>query len=316
MIKSRAKKIVDYKAIDLSQYTKNFTVDQALLEKDMNRILRGYSKKVEADKVESGDMVTLSCKSENSKYNKENLVIPVGRGMFSKELEKDMIGKGKEAENHCKCDGVDVAYKISRIVRTILPELTDQGVASLGMEDVKSVADLRRYCINKQVDNYVLDAEEADMASALLWQTVAAESEFIYDPEELKLEEEAAIKNLQEMENRPEEPADEDQEEFFEDEEENAPEMDMEAFFKQISVTELETAVIGRQMMLEKGKNLSKADYQAYIEKRKKLYPELSEAQLLEKYPEKKYYIETYAEYFCLEMDAYVAEYFKKTVNA
>lgn len=59
------------------------------------------------------------------------------------------------------------------MTRTVLPELTDEIVASFQMEGISTVSDLRRYCVGKQVETFLLEDEVPDTASAFVWQEVA-----------------------------------------------------------------------------------------------------------------------------------------------
>lgn len=108
-LKSKALKVFDYTTVDIDDFIPEFTPDEEAMKKDMERIFRAYGGKTAAETVEAGDMIVLTCTSEAPKFNKKNITVPVGKGLYSKELEDKLIGV-KSGEEFCvTVDGKEVS---------------------------------------------------------------------------------------------------------------------------------------------------------------------------------------------------------------
>ena len=314
-LKSKALEIRDYHTIDISQFIYGFTVDEAQYQKDLERVLKRYGRKEEARTVSEGDTVTLCCRSENPRYQKDNVTVPVGRGLFSEVLEAQMIGLPVGETRVFDLDGTNVTLTVTKAVHTVLPELTDETVAAFGMDGVSNLAELRKYCIAKQVDAFLLEAENPDMASAYVWQELARNCRIQRDPSEEASIRARAEKRLQDMpvSFAPEEA--EAVEAAEEDEEIEADgAFDQEQMLK-IFLSELDLAAVGAELMARDGKELTVEDYEAYIAKLCEAYPDRSEAEIRADHGMEAYAIEHYADYLAQVLDGYVAACFKEVLT-
>ena len=311
-LKTKALEIRDYHSIDISRFIYGFSVDEARYQKDLERILKRYGRKEEARTVSEGDTVTLCCRSENPRFQKDNVTVPVGKGLFSKALEAKMIGLPVGETRTFDLDGTAVTLTVTNAIHTVLPELRDETVASFGMEGVSTVAELRRYCIGKQVDAFLLEAENPDEASAYVWQELAKTCRILRDPgEEIRVRARAE-KRLRDMSDGTE------QEEAEEAEEgENAGEagsFDHDQMM-QIFLSELDLAAVGAELMARDGKALTVEDYEAYVAKLCEAYPDRSEAEIRAEHDRESYAIEHYADYLAKVLDGYVAVCFKEALT-
>lgn len=288
-LKSKALKIYDYRKVDISRFITGFTVDDAQLRRDLDRVLRRYGRKETARQVSEGDTVVLSCRSDAPKYQKENLTVPVGKGLFSRELEQQLVGLEAETEYTLAVESKPVTVCISRINHTVLPELTDENVNSFGMEGISTVADLRRWCVGKQVDGFLLEDENPDEAAAFVWQEVARRSRIQRDPEELALvsaRADAKVKALPDM---------------------GKEGMDPEQL-RQIFLYELDLAAVGAALMDQDGKCLTTEDYEGYLARLAEAYPDKTDAQIRAEHSQTDYPMEEYADYLAHSIVAYLAE--------
>lgn len=291
-LKSRAVEIYDYRRVDISDYITGFTVDEAQLQKDLDRVLRRFGCKEPARKVNEGDTVILTCRSAAERYNKAGITVPVGKGLFSRELERQLVGMELGETKSLTAEGEAVTVEISQITHTALPALTDENVAAFGMEGIRTVADLRRYCIGRQVETFLLEDENPDFASAFVWQEVAKHSRIDRDPDECARACERAEQKLQEVNACGEDGLDAD-------------------IFRNIFLNELDLAAVGAHLMARDGKTLTVSDYEAYLGKLAEAYPDRSRAELERENTMETFVISHYADYLATAIDAYVAETFK-----
>lgn len=319
-LKSKAVKVFDYKHLDLSEYIPEFTPDEEKLKKDMDRVLKAFGMKIEGESVEAGDMAVITCTSETPKFNKKGITVIVGKGYFSKELEEKLIGVKKGENFSIEADGALVNGTVDRIVRPVVPEMTDEGIAKLGMKGIRSVKDLKAFCVDKQIEKLLDEIEEADMASAYLWQKLSEESVFELDEEELKrADEEAAIKEKEMEAQRPvfetEEERIQFEKEYEEEYGEPYSEVDLSEFTKNMYRMELQLAAMGYEEALKQGTAATYEEYENYIDSIKNYYPNLTMEEMKVQFPVEKYIKERYNDIICKELDDYVHSEFKKKMN-
>ncbi len=319
-LKSKVTKVYDYKQTDIRKYIPDYTPDEAQLEKDIARVLKSHGEKVSPDTVEEGDMVTLSLESEAEKYNKSGLVVMVGKGLYSRELEKKLIGLEKSVPFTVTADGKEVRGTVEQIRRTIIPELTDENVAAFGMDGIMTVEDLKSYCVDRQLDRMLDDSEDMEMASAVLWQNLSENSEFVLDEGEVARAMELAEAKRVDLESqKPVFETKEEEEAFHKEFEEEFgepyQEMDIAAFVVDMYTMELKLAAMGCEKARREGSLLTEDDYEEYIRRHMEALPGESREEVLRKYTVEEFAKFEYNNLICDELDDYVRESFKKAMN-
>lgn len=294
-LKSRALQVVPYSTVDIGQYIPAFTPDEARIQKDILRQRNRHGKKAACDSVAAGDMVVLSCKSENPKFCKSGISISVGKGLFHRELEEKLIGLAVGVETKLQLSEAVVSVCVEKAVRTVLPELTDEEVASWGMEDVASVADLRRFCIARQIGDLILECEEADEAAAYIWQQVSNASRIVLDAQEEEAVLEEGKQRMAEMD--------------FEDDPAQTE------IVQRIFITGLRAAAIGQAWAESTGELKTRADYESYLRRHMEADPTLTPQTAEERHPLMDYLIDCYGDVFAQTIDRYVAECWGKVLN-
>lgn len=311
-LKSQALEIYDYRQVDISQFLTGFTPDEGQLKKDMDRWLRRYGKTVAAAKLESGDTAVLGCRSEKPRFNKSSVSVPVGKGLFDKELEKQMLGM-TPGETRTLCTGnTQVEVTLLSASRVQLPALTDEAIAALSAGEVQSVNQLRILCLGKQVEGFLLEDENPDMASAYVWQEVAKKSQFSRDPEECRLVDMQAEKRFQEVQAQYGQMVPEEQEELSEEEMDSFSANDFTVdTFRQIFFTELDIATIGQKILEQENALLTLEDYEARLTKLQEAYPGKTRQELMEQESLFRFATDYYADALAQRIDVYVSQRFK-----
>lgn len=317
-IKSRATEIYDYRKVDISQFLTGFVPDERQLNKDMNRWLRRYGKNVSVEQVEVGDTAVLRCHSSLPRFEKPSITVPVGKGLFDKELETQLAGMTVgETRTLFKAD-TPVEVTILSASRVQLPALTDETIATLGVEEIQSVKELRTLCLSKQVEGFLLEDENPDMASAYVWQEVAKNSRFERDEEECRLVDILAENRLKEVQAQYGQMDLEEQEELSEEEEEEEEEMASASAddltvdtFQQVFLTELDLATIGQEILRQENALLTQEDYEARLNKLQEAYPDKTRQQLMEQESPFRFAADYYADVLAQRIDAYVGQCFK-----
>lgn len=282
-LKSKVIKLHDYAAFDVSEFIPDFTVNEDKLEKDIHRQLAVRGTKVEADVVSDGDVVEISSESKMAKFNKPSVMINVGKGLFDKALETALVGmkKGEKKEVAAFGGKASANITVNRIIHTILPELAES-----------ELKEIRKECINRQIDRLIDEDEDADIASAMLCLKVVENSEFVFDDAEKAWVEEMIEEKI----------ADFDEEEILD-------------VLRDIHFSTFKTAVIGCDMAEAEDDVLTEEDYEKYIEKHLAYDENLNYKDVMEDNPRIQFMINRYAEKYIEVIDRFVAEEFKKALN-
>lgn len=295
-LKSKSENILDYHSIDISQYAIPLKADKERYERDVKNFCKRFAAKEEAAEIAPQDMATISCSSENPKFQKEHITIRVGLGLYSRELEEKLAGMAVGETKSFTVGSDSVTVTAEKSIREIIPELTDELVSNSGIPDVKTVKDVYAYCRYKQYDD-VLE-EPADEAGAYLAGEVLGHSSFDLDDGEL----EAASKIVSDAVNVEalSEMLDNDAGSFGD------KKQDVSGMIKQMAEHTLIAAVYAQSMTA-----LTKEDYEAYLDKLAVAREEPVE-EIRKNYPLVEYLINTYNEFFLDTIEAYVLHKLKE----
>ncbi len=164
-MRSKAIEILDYRTVPISAPLYIRGVDTQV-QTELHRLLNPYKELVQVDTVQPGDAVTLDLESGLAKFNRKGLSILVGKNLFDRELEAQLMGKGKEIFG-IAVQNTPVQVEIKSISRQVYPELTDELVRTkLGGTDAGSflsrlrkdvIARKQEEAINQEVQR-LLDA--------------------------------------------------------------------------------------------------------------------------------------------------------------
>lgn len=152
------------------------------LSTDIETVLLMHKGYTEVTKVEKNDIVTLSLKSELPKFNKENLGVNAGMGMFSQELEEALIGHSTGDSFTAEVQGKPVEVKIVGCKRLTVPELTDEFVKSLSIDAITTVDDYKKHLTEKKLEFY--HEGYTEMYALQLFSETCEKCEWDIDPEE------------------------------------------------------------------------------------------------------------------------------------
>ena len=302
-LNSRVKNVCDYRSIDISQFAVPLEPDQKRYERDLMNFCRVFAEKKEGSSVEKQDMVTMSCSSDNKKFQKEHLTVRVGLGLYSKELEEKITGMTKGETKTVMVGEDQVHVCIEKIVREIIPELTDELAVRSGIPGVESAEDARTYCRYKQYDEIL--EEPADEAFAYLAQRVLEGSQFELEEDELAEAEAMMIRSMDGHRLLQGKSFDEVSEDEF-SEAFGFSKQTMADQLKQTGESTLKTAVLGQGML-----SLREKDYEAYLEKRAAAVQRPVE-EIRRENSRIEFLISTYSEFYMDTLEKYVFQKLKE----
>lgn len=298
-LKSKLIRAADPWKVDVSRFCISLTVDEDRYEKDLLNFRRRFSTVEEAGEVAAQDMVTLSCKSGSKRFCKEHITIRIGMGLFSKELENQLIGWKVGQSGTVTVKEQPVLVTVEGIRRENLPEVDDALAERCGIPGIQTAQDIHKYCKGKQF----ADALEgpADDAYAYLSRTVLDTSEFELEEKELQFAREKMVQALYDnsmfadggFDRMPNESF----LEIFGCEKEELVEN-----MRQSGAMALQSALLGQAALEQEGKLLTMADYDAYIDRHIGIDGK-DEARVRQEKPLVGYIMDMYADHFMNEME-------------
>ena len=154
----------------------------------LKAIARAKKQTIEPGHIEKGDVVCASLKSGITKYNRDNVFITVGGGIFNTKIEDSLTGRMKDDSYVLDVDGKTVMVTVKEITRTVFPEPDDEMLKEYvsthrEYEGIESIRDFKKHII----DEYFKDAEEKAYYDAVedVLEYLLTHSDFEFSKEEI-----------------------------------------------------------------------------------------------------------------------------------
>lgn len=186
-MKSRVLKLWDYREAEFDREIPKPDVEDAL-EKEYRRLMKRDKKVEESEIVAEDDIVTLDMHSSNPKWEKKNMMLNVGKGIFDREFEHKLVGLSK-GDNLIKIGEDEIQLQIREIKRNVYPQLSIERVlewanSEEGNKEVVSVNGFKEYMKNKCEKEAVLSQINEIIFS--VYGQVYMNSEWDFDEEEFQ----------------------------------------------------------------------------------------------------------------------------------
>ena len=193
-MKSKVIKMYDYHDYDLPKVIYIEGVKEQV-EKEKHHLLRPYKTKQPVEVVAESDLVVMNLTSEYPKFNKKNIPVNVGKGLFDKKLEAKIVGQkvGESVDITVEVTTDEGSKEVPVMVeivsghRMVYPELTDEMVAA-GMADSENPEIKTVEAYNTYIYDKTFDAIGGEKIGDLVWDLMCytvEHSEFELDEEEL-----------------------------------------------------------------------------------------------------------------------------------
>lgn len=186
-MKSKINVLADYTRAEFPREV-DLSCPEEYLRKKLRAVTRGHKRTEKAEVIEKGDAVVLAVESELPRFNRPVVQVAVGSGMYDKELEEQLVGRTVGETFVAQVQGKPVTVTVKQASRTVFPDPTDGMVAEYaasqeGMEDVKTVADFRRWAQKQYQDEKRQEALYGGMEACMDY--VLTHSDWEFDEEEL-----------------------------------------------------------------------------------------------------------------------------------
>ena len=291
-LRSEITKSCSFDSIDISAFVVPLKADEARYEQDIKKFCRKFAKKVKADDAAKDDMATISCESEDPKFQKKSITLRLGLGLYSKELEEKICGMKVGENKKVTAEGSAVTVALLSCERELIPPLTDDLALKCADPDIKTAEDIKEYCRFKQYEDIV--DERFDDAYSFFSKELLSKSEFSFKEDEIQASLSEAKKSMS-----PNAESNVRGEKF-----------DIDEFTQKLARSMLIAALFGQEMS-----SLTEADYEEYLEKTA-LASECSTEEVRMSEPVLEYLIFTYSDIFIEKTEKYVLKRLKREGEA
>ena len=200
-MKSSINSLVDFKTFDFPHEVKLSCPDE-YIQKQLKHITRGHKETIEVSELQKGDVAVINLESSLERFDRSNLTLAVGSGLFDKELEAALIGKGTDEEFTVTVKENPVKVTVRSGKRTVFPQATDEMVKQYaenteGMEDIETVAQY----IDHIKAQYITEQKQNTVFATLdgMLQYVLTNSDWEFDEDELEEMYKDMLSNMDQM---------------------------------------------------------------------------------------------------------------------
>ncbi len=297
----------DYKQADISKFCTPFEADREQIEEGMLSLRKKHAYLTPADEVAAGDIVTIACRSEKGKYNKDSVKLNVGKNLYSREIEAELLSMAAGEEKDITADGVSVHIKVLKIERTQLPELNDEFL-SANLQTVHTMKELEEWYINAQLEEHI--KQQAAMAADHIKGCVLENSKIDVNEDErlaVRAQGEKIVRDMWVLNGLPlDEMTDEQAEEIL-----GLPSaQDYIDWFSDLSEIDISNSAIGYELLLRDGKSPTEEDYHGALRKMKE--EEFIPSEQLTDYTYGAYARQVCSEYYYDLLESYAYDIIKE----
>ena len=200
-MKSYINDLVDFKTFDFPHEVQLSCPDDHI-QKQLKHITRGHKETIEVSQLQKGDIAVIDLESSLERFNRSDLTLAVGSGLFDKELEAALIGKNTGDEFTVTVKETPVKVTVRSGKRTVFPEPTDEMAKQYaesieGMEDVETVAQY----IDHIKAQYIDEQKQSTVFTTLdeMLQYVLTNSDWEFDEDELEEMYKAVLEDMEQM---------------------------------------------------------------------------------------------------------------------
>lgn len=178
-MQSKVLSMFPFEQVDLTPFKRHPAIDEAKLQKELDRAVYPYITWETGEEAAPGDVVTCRMESAEPRFQRASAKITVGAGLLDKTEEQKLAGARAGTVQTLCCRGSEVTLTVLDIQKRCVPPLEDRMVAVLGIDGVTTVEQYRAYLVNQALDEQFTH-DSYEVIQAVLHE-VRARSEVLID---------------------------------------------------------------------------------------------------------------------------------------
>lgn len=179
LLQSKVLSMFPFAQVDITPFRRPVRLDEAKLQKEMDRAVYPYITWEEGEEAAPGDVVSCRMESPDPRFRREEAKITVGAGLLDKAEEQKLAGARVGTVQTLHCRGSEVTLTVRSIRKRCVPPLEDRMVEALGIDGVRTVEQYRS-CLVKQAVDEQFARDSYPVIEAVL-NTVREQSEVLID---------------------------------------------------------------------------------------------------------------------------------------
>ncbi|NMM64497.1 hypothetical protein HBE96_17930 [Clostridium sp. P21] len=158
MFKSKVLEIYDFRNVKITEELLKIEIDKSEIDNSLMLVAKKNAVSIDADdEVKKGDQVIVEMESSLDKFNRKNLPIVVGMGLFNKSFEDELLGMKKNEVKSTNVDESSVTVKIMSIKRKVIPKVTNEMIKKLDIKGIGTIDEFKRNIYNEKVTEIKVD---------------------------------------------------------------------------------------------------------------------------------------------------------------
>lgn len=178
-MQSKVLSMFPFEQVDLTPFRRRPQIDEAKLQKELDRVVYPYITWEEGETAALGDVVTCRMESSNERFRRPEAQITVGVGLLDKQEEQKLVGARVGTVQTLTCRGSEVAVTVLGIRKRCVPPLRDEMVEALHLDGVHTVEQYRQSMMDQALDEQFAH-DSYEVIQAVLHE-VRARSEVLID---------------------------------------------------------------------------------------------------------------------------------------
>lgn len=182
ILQSKVLSMFPFEQVDLTPFKRRPEIDEAKLQKELDRVVYPYITWEEGEEAAPGDVLTCRMESENERFRRAEAKITVGVGLLDKQEEQKLVGARVGNVRTLTCRGSEVTVTVLGIRKRCVPPLRDEMVEALGLDGVHTVEQYRQSLVDQALDEQFTH-DSYEVVQAVL-HTVRQRSEVLISQED------------------------------------------------------------------------------------------------------------------------------------
>lgn len=152
-MKSRLIAVAPFEQVNMAAYQEVFVADELSLQKEIDFLRNKHSIWKETEEITEGCMAIFDMESADPFFNRTNVKILIGQGLFNRKLENACLGMKAGSEKTVDVDQKKIKVCLRSVKQKYVPELSDEMCQELKLENVCDCKSYTAYLLQKQKEN-------------------------------------------------------------------------------------------------------------------------------------------------------------------
>lgn len=154
-MRSKLLQIFDYREVDISAFAMSFSPDMEAVQRELMQLANRKAVWKPVQYIQKGDLAVCRLSSQHPRFQKEQIKLMVGQGLFHRELEAQLLGLQVGQEAKLQVEETWIQVQVLSVLRKSIPEITDELIRSGDPRGPKTVEEYQKNLCLRQLEKAV-----------------------------------------------------------------------------------------------------------------------------------------------------------------